>query len=485
MRLKSYYAASVAEAIENARLELGPEAMLLNSRELGPDQRHLGAFEVVFGITGEPILPRRTDTPAVTNQATAFAKPVAATERESIKFESKPAEVPNWRKTLEELVARQEAPVPVTPSPMTSKLVLTSPVEDTPAKSAAARLELRETKRRSAEALPLQQPVSQDAKAREADALAEELNQLRQQIERVKSSISLSNQAASQVAPAAPARTKDMDALVAQMAQLGFSAAFAQRMSESAMERLQAFAAQSGSLSYLGGNGYTLEHLQQVLVTELQSRFQVKPELGVAGTGRRIAMVVGPPGAGKTTTLVKLAIKYGLERRIPVQLLSLDTVRVGGSEQLGTFARILNADFDALHTTAALSDALADCRTDQLILIDCPGYAPADMDEAAGTAAFLRANPAIDVHLVLPAFMNPSSLAAAAARFSTFGPSKLLFTHLDEVDSLGGALEYTIKSGLPTSFLTNGQSIPQDLQEANKDRFTQGILNGAAAYGAA
>ncbi len=557
MRLKSYFAASVAEAIENARVELGPEAMLLNSREIAPEQRHLGAYEVVFGITGEPLLPRRSEavahlftaSPASgTSPSTAAAVPPAAAKspakplglglRQFVPPAAAPPaaesaspspapEIPSWKRTLEELVSRQEAPVPVSsiappratavpfaqarPTDLASRPAAQEPATSSPEprSSPAARATSSVSKPgnrqeatsrtdspqisarlaaqaaaagvdtpRSSSARPPSLPSGESTPSPEA--LADELVSLRQQIERVKSSL------ASTSHPAAPPnRPRELDLLNAQMIGLGFSPAFAQKMGDAAVERLAAFSAESASLSYLSRSGYSLEHLQQVLIAELQSRFQVRPDLGVTGSDRKTVMFVGPPGAGKTTTLVKLAIKYGMERRLPVHLLSLDTVRVGGSEQLGTFARILNVGFDALHTTAALREALGDCRTDQIVLIDCPGYAPADMEQASATASFLRQNPDVDVQLVLPAFMNASSLQASSQRFSMFEPSKLIYTHLDEVDSLGTILEHTVKASLPVSFLTNGQGIPQDLQEAAKDRFTQGILNGAAAFGAA
>ena len=546
MRLKSYFAASVAEAIENARVELGPEAMLLNSREIASEQRHLGAYEVVFGITGEPLLPRRSEAVAhlfTASPAASLPTALAETSLRANQAPLKPSgfgvkqfvppsvsaastappppEIPAWKRTLEELVARQGAPVPVssipapqasalpstplrtaepaaaTPSPKPSLEPLGSPRDAVLPRTASAQPEIAarpagpvqparlaaqaasagmDNGRRAASAFQ----SSPSEAAPSPEALADELVSLRQQIERVKTSL------ASNSFQSAPAnRPRELDLLNAQMVGLGFSPAFAQKMGDAAVERLAAFSAESASLSFLSRSAYSLEHLQQVLIAELQSRFKVKPDLGVTGSGRKTVMLVGPPGAGKTTTLVKLAVKYGMERRLPVHLLSLDTVRVGGSEQLATFARILNVGFDALHTPTTLGEALGDCRTDQVVLIDCPGYAPADMEQASATAAFLRNNQDVDVQLVLPAFMNASSLHASSQRFAMFEPSKLIFTHLDEVDSLGTVLEHTIKTSLPVSFLTNGQGIPQDLQEASKDRFTQGILNGAAAFGAA
>src|SRR5947199_8096114 len=60
MRLKSYFAQSIGEALESAREELGPDAMLLNSRKTSPEQSYLGEYEVVFGITGNPPAAKKT-----------------------------------------------------------------------------------------------------------------------------------------------------------------------------------------------------------------------------------------------------------------------------------------------------------------------------------------------------------------------------------------------------------------------------------------
>ncbi len=475
--------------------------MLLNSREIAPEQRHLGAYEVVFGITGEPLIPRRPEVitqlftpPAVTVPQKAAPVSVALSPAQAF---AEPAPVvdaiPAWKRTLEELVSRQSKPVTLgsllqtqpsrsesvaaptlipetassdifkrgTPARPQSKAVPFTPVipiRSGPAISAVA------------DRLPTSSPSAEEAPRKSQAELAADLVNLQQQIERVKNSLSVS-QFESTLSP----QSRESAALQQQLLGFGFSTGFCQQMLSAMDER------STGSRRF----SLSLEQMQEALIAELHSRLEVDAEIGSAGSASKVMMLVGPPGAGKTTTLVKLAIKYGLQRRLPVHLLSLDTVRIGGSEQLATFARILNVGFDALHTTTSLAEALGDRRTDEIVLIDCPGYGPADMEDAAATAAFLRRQPDIDVQLVLPAFMSGSSMQAATERFSIFGPSKLLFTHLDEVDSLGPILERAIKSELPVSFLTDGQGIPQDLHEAAKDRFTQGILHGAAAFGAA
>ena len=82
---------------------------------------------------------------------------------------------------------------------------------------------------------------------------------------------------------------------------------------------------------------------------------------------------MGPPGAGKTTTLVKLAVHYGLTSRRPVALLSTDTYRVAAAEQLRSYAAILGVAFQVVETVGALAQSLEEHRAKDLILIDTPG----------------------------------------------------------------------------------------------------------------
>src|SRR6478752_970922 len=106
---------------------------------------------------------------------------------------------------------------------------------------------------------------------------------------------------------------------------------------------------------------------------------------------------VGPPGSGKTTSLVKLAVAYGVAARKSVQVVSLDNLRVGAAEQLRSYAAILGVGFQALESPAGLDQALEE-HAKSLILIDTPGYCLGDLDAAADLAHVLSRGE-IDVHL--------------------------------------------------------------------------------------
>ena len=216
----------------------------------------------------------------------------------------------------------------------------------------------------------------------------------------------------------------------------------------------------------------------RALVEEMESRFTVQPMLGRGEARPRIVALVGHPGAGKTTTLVRLAVNYGLASRRPVLLLSVDTYRVGAAEQLRSFAAILGVGFQLLETVAALAQAIEENRGKDLIFIDTPGFASGDLGESAGLAHFLSRRPDVDTQLVLSSSMKSADLTRVVDSFEVFRPQRLLFTKLDETGSFGPILNEAVRTGKPLSFFTTGQRIPEDLEAASRSRLVELILAG-------
>ncbi len=197
-----------------------------------------------------------------------------------------------------------------------------------------------------------------------------------------------------------------------------------------------------------------------------------EPLLSSATNGREVAALVGPPGRGKTTTLAKLAITYGLAQHKPVRIFCADYLRIGAPGQLRTLAGILGVSYEEFQSPATLDHALRNIPAG-LTLIDTPGFGPRDHDAAQSLARVLTSHPSIDSHLVLRADGSPAALATAIDRFAMFRPVRLLFTGLDETTQAGSMFSSAVAARLPVSFLANGQSIPEDLEAASTARLVE------------
>ncbi len=201
----------------------------------------------------------------------------------------------------------------------------------------------------------------------------------------------------------------------------------------------------------------------------LEDLFTVDATLGQGGE-RAVVALVGPPGAGKTTTLAKLAARYGLAARRPVHILSADVYRIAAADQIESLASILGIGCTITETPAALRQALAAHPAGELLLIDTPGLGPRDIEDCAGLIELIGSHPEMDVHLVLPATMQADSLRQAVDRYEPFHAQKLLFTHLDEASRCGALINESARRSLPISFLSTGQKIPDDLEPATRPR---------------
>jgi len=376
VKIKSYFARTVEDALAMASQELGAEAMLLNSRKAPPEARHLGEYEVVFAnisTDGEP----RAET----------ADPAGA-----------------------------------------------------PARSGTG------------------------------DQLSRDVADLKRDLEGMRRALTRSVLGPSQWNGASP----DLSDAYAVLTANEVGPDLARDIVQSAEARVL------GPRATLQRTPVRLdkEAFERALVEELEERIKVDSTLGKGASSPRIIALVGPPGAGKTTTLVKLAVNYGLASRSPILVLSMDTYRVAAAAQLRCYAAILGVGFQVLETVAALSQSIEENRGKEMILIDTPGFGFGDLDCAHDLGRFISSRPDIDPHLVLPASMKSSDLARVIDSFEIFGAQHLLFSKLDETSSFGPMVNEAARTGKALSFFANGQRIPEDLEAASRHRVVEMVLAG-------
>ncbi|WP_267110630.1 flagellar biosynthesis protein FlhF, partial [Xanthomonas sacchari] len=180
-----------------------------------------------------------------------------------------------------------------------------------------------------------------------------------------------------------------------------------------------------------------------------------------------VIALIGPTGAGKTTTIAKLASRF-LERHAArdVALVTTDTIRVGGREQLHSYGRQLGIAVHEADSDAALQQLLERLADYKLVLIDTAGMGQRDRALAA-QLHWLRASRVVRSLLVLPANAHFSDLDEVVRRFAGADPQGVILTKLDETGRFGSALSVVVDHRLPITWVTDGQRVPDDLHRAN------------------
>ncbi|MDY0299982.1 MAG: flagellar biosynthesis protein FlhF [Trichlorobacter sp.] len=190
----------------------------------------------------------------------------------------------------------------------------------------------------------------------------------------------------------------------------------------------------------------------------------------------RVIALVGPTGVGKTTTTAKMAAMYALNRGNKVALITMDIFRVGAVEQLKTYSRIMGIPLEVASTAKELEKALQQQSDAELILIDTAGRSHKDSEKLEEMKTFLEKTAQPDIFLCLSSTTKDRELEEILNRFSILPISKVVFTKVDESESIGCIINLLLKTDLQLAYLTNGQRVPEDIAVATPDKLAEFIL---------
>lgn len=179
--------------------------------------------------------------------------------------------------------------------------------------------------------------------------------------------------------------------------------------------------------------------------------------------------LVGPTGAGKTTTAAKLAVRRGMFGGARPGLLTIDTYRVGGMEQLATYAELADVPFEVVYDAKEIDAAMKRLSgTCDVIIVDTPGRSPASAELTERWRSLLDAIGPDEVHLVLPASLRADLAVDIGRAYATTrthrGATHLLISKLDEVPRERGVTDLALSLEMPTRWITDGQDVPADLK---------------------
>ena len=219
-----------------------------------------------------------------------------------------------------------------------------------------------------------------------------------------------------------------------------------------------------------------LEHLQRSVARELLIGAPIRTQPG----DRRVVALVGPTGVGKTTTVAKLAAGFRIEARRRVGLLTIDTFRIAAVQQLKAYAEIMDLPMEVVEKPNQMRPALERLGDVDLVLIDTAGRSPRSDARIEQLVELLHSAQPDETHLVLSSTSSTSTIQSAVQGFAPVRPSAAILTKLDEAPQTASVLSAIVATdrfaGVPLSYTTNGQQVPDDISTADAESLLSRLL---------
>ncbi len=226
--------------------------------------------------------------------------------------------------------------------------------------------------------------------------------------------------------------------------------------------------------------GVTIDYLLSNIYQKMVLKFGETKLIRKSGKNAEVIFFVGPTGVGKTTTIAKIASKFCVADKASVALITTDTYRVKAAEQLRTYADILDVPFRIIYEQEDMTEALKEFQNYDYILVDTAGHSPQNNEQIENQKQFIETAEAllpVQVYLVLSVTTKYRDLLHIVDQYKRDKGYRLIFTKLDETMALGNMLNLKIYTGADVSYVTNGQDVPDDIQEFNAQRIVRTLLD--------
>ena len=423
MKILTFTGKSPSEALKRARIEVGDEGMLIETREI--QKKALGKeplYEIVIGLEEEDIKPKLTLT------SNMYAKPKPLHQQKPIKQESEDVlyNISNAAAQISEIAD------------------VTNPLFEYGQKQAQS---------------PAKEP--------------KELKEIKSQINKLGDKVNIiQNMFWDEKSPDIETQIPPEFAEIYRLS------------SQSGMKKEHLDEIMKMTLSHMPlqmrENSTTVKRFFQTLLRKMIAiRLETMPGIGV----KKVIMLVGPTGVGKTTSIAKLAARYSylMDKKYKVGLVVLDTYRIGAVEQLMQYARMMKLGIETVVDPPEFSTALESLKYCDYILIDTMGSSPYDKEKIEKIYECLNANDTefnVDVVLTMPSSIKYEDMLVTYENYSNLGIDTFMFTKLDETRGYGNIFSLVYETKKPISYFSVGQEVPEDLICATSEFLIECLLNG-------
>lgn len=195
---------------------------------------------------------------------------------------------------------------------------------------------------------------------------------------------------------------------------------------------------------------------------------------------KRVVMLIGPTGSGKTTTIAKLASQAIREGK-KVGLISMDTFKIGATEQIRIYARMIGIPLVVVSNMESLQKSIRDFTDRDVVLIDTTGENPSDSQYIAGLKQVCETGMPVETQLLLSTSSDNEFLMESHKYYNALPIDYVAFTKTDEAVKLGSIYNLCRLYKKPVAYITNGQRVPGNIEFVDSNRLTNLILRTGSA----
>lgn len=219
-------------------------------------------------------------------------------------------------------------------------------------------------------------------------------------------------------------------------------------------------------------NIMALDESRSALTASIGELFDFAPL--PAQPNQKPLMMVGPPGSGKTLAVAKAAAR-GAMNGLDIAVITTDTVRAGGVEQLSAFTKLLQVDLHTADSPKALKAMMEQLKDKDQIIIDTAGVNPFEPEAVKMLARLIHAGN-VEPVMVIPAGLDPDECGEMARVFATIGTQSILPTRIDVARRLGGVLMAAHQGGLKFADMSNTPKVADGLSPLSPQRLTSLLM---------
>lgn len=198
------------------------------------------------------------------------------------------------------------------------------------------------------------------------------------------------------------------------------------------------------------------------------------------GNSPKFVFFIGPTGVGKTTTIAKIASKLIVEKKSKVAFLTSDTYRIAAVEQLRTYANILGIPLKVVYNVEEIEQSRKEFADYDIVFVDTAGRSHKNKNQRDDIEALINAIPKNEreIYLVISATTKYRDLISITEAYTEMIGYNLIFTKLDETNSVGNLFNIRMLTNAPLSYVTFGQDVPDDIDRIDPQSIAKQLLRG-------